>query len=234
MIEIREKSYIRLLLGLLVFLLVNPLAEQYLHGFAALAVDVTILAPIVIGVWNLKRGTRWFGRGLVLMGLILAVQAANVVSGERLLEPVVHVLSIAFFAGMGLIALEDVLFGGEIDGNRLIGAVCVYLLFGIAWGILYALVNAMPGTTAFANLVPLAAGGSMNDYVYYSFVTLTTLGYGDVTPVTAPARTFAALEAVTGQLYMAVLVARLVGLHIANRPAGPDKRAAEPPGDRGV
>ena len=52
-------------------------------------------------------------------------------------------------------------------------------------------------------------------YVYYSFITLTTLGYGDVSPLAAPVRTFAWLEAVVGQLYIAVLVARLVGLHIA-------------------
>ena len=52
--------------------------------------------------------------------------------------------------------------------------------------------------------------------LYYSFITLTTLGYGDVVPVSAAARMFAAIEAVMGQLYLAVLVARLVGLHISH------------------
>ncbi|MEE9226447.1 MAG: potassium channel family protein, partial [Acidobacteriota bacterium] len=54
-------------------------------------------------------------------------------------------------------------------------------------------------------------------FVYYSFVTLSTLGYGDITPVTPPARAFSFLEAVTGQLYLAVLIAGLVGIHISHR-----------------
>jgi hypothetical protein len=53
------------------------------------------------------------------------------------------------------------------------------------------------------------------NFVYYSFVTQTTLGYGDITPITAPARSLSLLEAVIGQLYVAVLIARLVGIHIA-------------------
>ncbi len=52
-------------------------------------------------------------------------------------------------------------------------------------------------------------------FIYYSFVTITTLGYGDITPLTAPANAFSSIEAVTGQIYLVVLVARLVGMHIA-------------------
>jgi hypothetical protein len=57
--------------------------------------------------------------------------------------------------------------------------------------------------------------GEPTAVLYFSFATLTTLGYGDIVPVSAIARTLATLEAITGQLYLAVLVARLVGLHIA-------------------
>ncbi len=65
-------------------------------------------------------------------------------------------------------------------------------------------------------------GGKQSIYpVYFSFVTLTTLGYGDIVPTSATARMLAAAEAVTGQLYLAVLVARLVGLHISQSPRDP-------------
>ena len=53
-------------------------------------------------------------------------------------------------------------------------------------------------------------------FMYYSFITLTTVGYGDITPVTGVARSFSLLEGIVGQTYMAVLVARLVGLHVAS------------------
>jgi hypothetical protein len=62
-------------------------------------------------------------------------------------------------------------------------------------------------------------GAKASFAVYYSFVTLTTLGYGDVIPQSSPARLLAALEALTGQIYLAVLVARLVGLHVAHTTA---------------
>ena len=79
-----------------------------------------------------------------------------------------------------------------------------------------------PGSFAFAfagdtETWRLQFGGGNSGYaLYYSFVTLTTLGYGDIAPVTMPARMLASLEAMTGQVYLAILVARLVGLHIAH------------------
>jgi Ion channel len=65
---------------------------------------------------------------------------------------------------------------------------------------------------------PLLIGGSrVPDFIYLSLITLTTVGYGDIVPVTRPARMLAALEGVIGQLYLAVLIARLIGLHASRR-----------------
>ena len=96
---------------------------------------------------------------------------------------------IFFFAAMALIALDDVLFGGTIDHNRLVGSICVYLLLGIAWGIGYALLDTVTAEPAFTNLESIPEGGTAAPYIYYSFVTLTTLGYGDLSPLTPTART---------------------------------------------
>jgi hypothetical protein len=71
----------------------------------------------------------------------------------------------------------------------------------------------MPGSFIVSNEDVSRTGGN---FLYYSFVTLTTLGYGDITPASSPARSLSTLEAVTGQLYIAILVARLVGLHIVH------------------
>ena len=98
------------------------------------------------------------------------------------------------------------------------GAICAYLLIGTVWAHAFSILeNMSPGSFA-DNLVAMkAAAGpeSMRDqsdrFTYFSLVTLTTLGYGDITPLTRPARNLAALEAVLGQLYLAVLIARLVG-----------------------
>jgi hypothetical protein len=59
--------------------------------------------------------------------------------------------------------------------------------------------------------------GTVNEIIYFSNVTLTTLGYGDIVPISRPARTFATLEAMLGQLYLAIVIARLVGLHVTDK-----------------
>jgi hypothetical protein len=107
---------------------------------------------------------------------------------------------------------------GPVNVHRIQGAVAAYLLFGLTWAAAYQLVAALaPG--AFASAQPLAVQDP-RVWTYYSFVTLTTMGYGDVTPVHPAARSLALMEALTGQLYPAVLLARLVSLHAA----GPDER----------
>lgn len=106
--------------------------------------------------------------------------------------------------------------------NIIYAAMSAYLLLGVAWSFFYALVeNITPGAFDFGSLIAHvesgAPHGELRLFSYYSLVTLSTLGYGDITPVTPLARSLSAMEAVTGQLFIAVLPARLVGLHIAQK-----------------
>ena len=95
---------------------------------------------------------------------------------------------------------------------------CGYLLLGIIWSLLYCATEmASPGS--FVMSVPgqdhrAAAPLDRSDLSYYSFITLATVGYGDVTPTTQLARTLAWTEAITGQFYLAILVAGLVGFKV--------------------
>ncbi len=92
----------------------------------------------------------------------------------------------------------------------------VYLLIGLIWGHLYVVLDGMwPGSLAFAT-PSLSEESKLGACVYFSYVTLTTLGYGDIQPVTAQARSLALSEAVLRQLYLAALVARIVGIHVAS------------------
>ena len=106
-----------------------------------------------------------------------------------------------------------------VDADTLCAAASAYLVFGLAWTALYSLVYDLDpdafdvGDSDGGRSLSLSSRQSVHA-LYFSFVTLTTLGYGDVAPVSAPARVLAMLEAVVGQLYLAVLVARLVGLHL--------------------
>jgi len=107
---------------------------------------------------------------------------------------------------LALIVLFRVFAGGTVNKHRILGAVSGYLLIGVTWATLYSLVDTVnPG--AFSQS---AGSGDRRDWIYYSFVTLTTVGYGDITPIHSVARTLAILEALIGQLYPAILIARLV------------------------
>ena len=105
--------------------------------------------------------------------------------------------------------------GTSVTTDKIFAAVCVYLLIGLAWTFAYALVDALNPHS----FVALSAAGHEKYIIrvlelrYFSFMTLTTVGYGDIVPHSTAARTLAALEAIVGQIYLTVLVARLVGLH---------------------
>ena len=119
--------------------------------------------------------------------------------------------------------LRHVLRAQTVTMDTLSAAFCVYLLVGLAWGSLDGLLFLQrPGAFRLPDgWAPPRASGIVVDVpfnllVYFSFTTLTTVGYGDVLPGNGAARSAAILEAVLGHFYLAVLVARLVGLHIAD------------------
>lgn len=94
------------------------------------------------------------------------------------------------------------------------GAIAVYLLIGLSFAILFQLTNLITPGSFYYGINPDAVL-SFSDFVYFSYVTLATLGYGDIVPMTSQARSFAILEAITGSLYLAVLIAKIVSLSIA-------------------
>ena len=109
-----------------------------------------------------------------------------------------------------------------MTADTVLGGVCIYLLLGVLFTEIFQFIEAAaPGSFALGGQ-PLELeqdlGAHYERYpaaLYFSFVTLTTLGYGDITPVSPEARVLAITEAVIGQLYIAIFVARLVGLHLA-------------------
>ncbi len=131
------------------------------------------------------------------------------------------VIAIAFFLFAGNIIFRDVIKAGDVDVNRLCGSVCLYVMIGVVWGQFYQLCSVLDPGCFILDLAKLERHGVLNAYErsnllnYFSYVTLSTLGYGDISPVSRITRTLAYSEALIGQIYLAILVSRLVGLHIA-------------------
>lgn len=213
---LRKYNYFLLLGGLLIMLLGGSIGTEYPHVSTRLVLDITLFAVFILGVWSLVESRAAFVAGWVLAGITFVLTLAAQVTGTLLLQYLALTAVLVFFLLTCSITVYDVLFGGAIDINRLVGAACIYLLSGSLWGIVYLLLSVI-SPTSFAGIQSEGLTEQLNEFTYHSFVTLTTLGYGDVTPVAPVARTLCYLEAVLGQMYLTVLVAALVGLHIATR-----------------
>ncbi|MGC2112462.1 MAG: ion channel [Candidatus Korobacteraceae bacterium] len=133
-------------------------------------------------------------------------------------------LSLAAVMIIALVLLAQVFRAGAVTQWRIQGAIAVYLLFGVGWAHAYQIVATLqPGSFNHS----LGELSTVADWAYYSYITLTTVGYGDITPVSPIARNLAVSEALAGQLYLAVLVARLVAMEVIAWQENASRRPSE-------
>ncbi len=212
-IDPAEWRYRFLFLCLLLLAVLYPIVHSPVVGDLMMAL---ILLAVIYSVS--RHRPKLFALCVLATPLAASLVMHNVSTFDQVFLPtLIGGMAIAFLLFTLVVVLMDVLSKGEVTTDRLFGAMCVYLLLGVLWGFIYAILlrfdpSAFKGLD-FENLdeseplIPIL--------VYFSFVTISTLGYGDITPATTVAGTLAWLESVTGQLYIAILVGRLVGLHLA-------------------
>ncbi len=174
--------------------------------------DVVFSLLLISGI-AIAWGRPWLLRLAGFVGSItLAVRWMAFLTPTRSMEIWAIIWSLAAILVIMSVLLTAVLSTGPVTPNRIQGAISVYLLFGVGWAHAYHLAEIIhPGSF---NNNAVGAISSVSDWVYFSFVTLSTVGYGDITPVRPIARTLAMAEALTGQLYLAVLIARLVAMEV--------------------
>jgi voltage-gated potassium channel len=177
---------------------------------------------LIVGIWSLARQRFWFMFGLIL----IAIGAVNIILDAIINHswaPYVNfIVALLFYLFTTGLAFRSLFTGERIDMNMIMGSICVYILVGISWSILYFFESVIhPGAFNGVNLTSTKT--LYTDLLYYSYVTLSTLGYGDITPMTPIARTLAYIEALFGQFYIAILVASFVGMHISRGSKKNDK-----------
>jgi hypothetical protein len=211
---VRSIRFGYLFLGLMAALAAEGLATTWAPE-SEWIVQAALTLFLVVGVWSLHERRSAFHTGLALAALGVATSLGHALTTS----PVLQALNLAVIGGFCVvtvsIATRQVLTtSGPVDQDRLMGSLCIYLLLGILWAVYYALIE-MLDSGAFHYAVPVGATLPSSHFLYYSFVTLTTLGYGDVVPISPLVRTASYLEAVIGQVYLTVLVASLVGRHVS-------------------
>jgi len=210
-----------LLVSLLALLAIGPWLNERLAGLAIWELLFTLVMLSAIRRLSINRGQALFA-GLLAFPSMACLWLRQFIPAIGLSQVGLGLLTL-FLLYTAATVLLYVFREETVTMDTLSGAFCVYLLAGFAWGSLYALMYLLaPGAFRLPDgWTPTHATGitvdvPFNILVYYSFTTLTTVGYGDVLPLADASRTAAILEAVLGHFYLAVLVARLVGLHIAD------------------
>jgi len=214
--KIKEINFWYLLGGLLILILSIAIAQEVgIRGETRrLVLEPTLILLLLMGVWGLEKEKKWLmitGVSIAVTGVTIAV--LNFFLNMAGLQLINMGILMVFFVASTWIASRNLLLSGEIDINKIIGAICIYLLLGLNWGMFYLFTN-MAIPDSFHGLTSTAIGAQFSELMYFSFVTITTLGYGDLLAVKPLARTVAFLEAIVGQFYVAMLVAWLVSMYL--------------------
>jgi hypothetical protein len=216
-LRFRRFSTVQLLVALAALLIAAPFVEELEGGHLILSVLFSlVLIAAVFAVANRKRS--------LAIALVIAIPAiiARWINQLRpdLIHPAVFLIcALALLAFVIGHLLHFVLRAPVVNVDVLCASIAAYLMLGLMWTVAYWLVDQLTPGGAFSFNTNRGAQ-SMNGFTgfYFSFITLSTVGYGDITPVSQAARWLAAMEAMTGLLYVAVLIARLVSLYSNAKP----------------
>jgi hypothetical protein len=217
----RERRFFFLLVFLIVFIFLGQFLGADDEGFTLY--DLLTTAVLVMGAYSASGK-----KSSLVIALAIFLPAVALIWLDHF-DPTTsyalprHILAILFFTYIGFTLLVHALRAERVTFDKICAALCSYLLIGMIFASLYSLLEFLdPGTfLAGGEMIPQGDprafyGSGMGQAIYFSFTTLTTLGYGDLTGGTPVAKNLSVLEAIIGQIYLVVLVARLVGLEVSH------------------
>ena len=196
-------------------LVVSPLANLGLLG--ASLVDSIFSLLLICGALALHPGRILRVLVAILVGIAIGLRWMAAWQPRPWVVAAASLLVVVTFGCFAVIVLKRVFGAGPVTRHRIHGAVCAYLLFGLMWAAAYAFIEQI-----FPPAFNVTGGAGLADkpvsrFVYFSFVTLTTVGYGDITAVHPLARTLVVAEALIGQLFPAIIIGSLVSAALQTR-----------------
>lgn len=208
--------HLLLLLSILLLFTLSPFVVPLRHGIVIL--NIVGASVLLAGIYALIERKHLFAIAIVLSIISVVGTWLLLTFPQHWTVLASHASIFVLITFFAVTILIYVLQGGRITADKIFAAACVYMLIGYAWAFAYSLIDEIqPGSfTALTEINRNDYSGRVMQLRYFSFITLTTVGYGDIVPRLPAARTMAALEAVMGQLYLVALVGRLVGLHIVH------------------
>ncbi len=201
-----------LLMSMFLMIGLKPFLEDLVR--VDLLADIFFSCVLMSGLYALSNSPTAFKTSCLLMFIITGLKIVHhLVDNVTALYALELVLSMLFIIQILIIIFEHLLIEQDITSDMIMGGACAFVLIGIVWAYIYYLLEIFQ-PNSFKAAEPL--GDDLGDFMYYSFVTLTTLGYGDVLAVSKQARGLTILEAIIGQLYLAIMISRLVSRHTSD------------------
>ena len=209
-----KNNFIYLLVSLVALLLAGALVDQFPSSLGRQIFQAASVVTLALSTFGFRSTQLRLQTGVGFTLSVLAIVIFSVLLDEAGMSSLHLFVLILFYCWATWHAAKQVLFSGPIDGNKIVGAICIYLLIGLIWALLYLYI-AQSIPNAFNGLEQRVWYDNFANVAYFSFVTLTTLGYGDISPIVPIARFLVYMEAIVGVFYMAILVASLIGIRIS-------------------
>ena len=212
-----KHGFLSLLVGLVSLIVIFPFFYEL--PFTNLILDIFISFLLIFSIYSFSQN-----RQVIIIALFFAVPAFTISWSKYFFtSPFLTQIEIffraLFFGYILCVLILGIFRAKKVTTNIIYGSICIYLLMGLTWAFIYSLLELAHPGSFHSSLPEFSVDSNLREditlrLVYYSYVTLTTLGYGDITPVTPPAQLISSMEAITGQFYLTILVARLIGMHL--------------------
>jgi hypothetical protein len=203
---------------LIILILAMMLFAPFLMSFIRLRLfmDVCFSVMFIAGIYAFSQKKHHLIFGVIFaIPMLLAVWSQYFVISKTIIT-IGNICGVCFFAFAAIIILKYIFSAQEVNLETISAAIVVYLLMAVLWSFIYIVLDTLyPESFAISTAEFQSAPRFI--FLYYSFVTITTLGYGDITPLGVQAKSLAVIEAITGQMYLVVVVAWLVGMFVSKK-----------------
>lgn len=211
-----RNNFIYFTLALVILLLASALVNTLPGSEGRLVLRLIIVATEIVAFISLSFDKQWRGFIATMVVLIIGAGALDELT-DIPWAPVLSLLALlVFYLGIAYSLGRRVLLAGNADSNTIIGSLAVYLLLGLIWATLY-LICLEFFSDAFNGIERTSWSDNFSNAAYFSFVTMTSLGYGDVSPALPVTRALAYLQAIAGAFFMAIVVASLIGVRTSQK-----------------
>lgn len=210
----KQNNFLYLFFSLLIFLFSAAVVAEFPASIGEDIFSIVTMLMLIVSIKSLKTEKTWKWAVYAFLASFILLTALGKYFEHQAYISLILIILLMFFIGSFSVAVKQVLLVGDIDGNKIIGSLSLYILLGLIWAVIYLLILTMdPG--AFSGVEAANWKQSFSRVAYYSFVTLTTLGYGDILPTNHIAEFFVYLEAIIGVFYMAIIVSSLISLRLS-------------------